>query len=170
LEQTLGEVVRRHEILRTTFAVLGELPVQLIHPPEPLQLPLVNLGRMAQQRRELEVQSRVDAEAQRPFNLSAGPLLRAGLLRLGAREHVLMLTMHHIVSDGWSLRVLVSEMAPLYAAFASGAAPALQALPVQYADYAAWQRQWLQGPVLDEQLTYWKKQLSGASSAGIVRG
>jgi amino acid adenylation domain-containing protein/FkbM family methyltransferase len=162
LEQTLSEVVRRHEVLRTTFAVLNEKPVQLIHPPRPFELPLVNLSGMAQSQRELEAQRRVAEEAQRPFSLSTEPLVRGELLRLGSDEYVLMLTMHHIVSDGWSLQVLVKEVAALYEAFTSGAAPALEALPIQYADYAAWQREWLQGTVLDEQLSYWKQQLSGA--------
>jgi len=162
LEQTLSEVVRRHEVLRTTFALSNQQPVQLIHPPQPLALPLVNLGDMAQPQRELEVQKRVEEEAQRPFSLSTGPLIRATLLQLKADEHVLMLTMHHIVSDGWSLRVLVNELAAAYESFTSGAALRSDELPIQYADYAAWQRKWVQGALLDQQLSYWKRQLSGA--------
>ncbi|HEX5835671.1 MAG TPA: amino acid adenylation domain-containing protein, partial [Pyrinomonadaceae bacterium] len=162
LEKALNSVVQRHEVLRTTFAVVDGQPVQQIHPHQPWQLPVTNLGNPAPVEREDAVKKLVEEEAQRPFNLTSGPLLRAQLLPLDPDDHVLMLTMHHCVSDGWSLRVLVKEVAALYEAIASGAAPPLEDLPIQYADYAVWQREWLKADVLDEQLAYWKQQLSDA--------
>src|SRR6185295_17863208 len=102
-----------------------------------------------------------EGEARRPFDLEQGPLLRARLLRLSEEEHVLLVTMHHIVSDGWSMGVLVKEVAALYSAFSTGQAATLEELPVQYADYAVWQREWLQGEVLERQLSYWREQLAG---------
>ncbi|HEU4797248.1 MAG TPA: amino acid adenylation domain-containing protein, partial [Pyrinomonadaceae bacterium] len=162
LEQTLDAVVQRHEVLRTTFALVDGQPVQQIHPHQPRQLPLTNLSELPPLEREDAVKRLVEEEAQRPFSLANGPLLRARLLVLSADEHVLMLTMHHSVSDGWSLRVLVKEVAALYEAFTSGSAPQVDELPIQYADYAVWQREWLEAAVLDEQLAYWKQQLADA--------
>ena len=104
----------------------------------------------------------VTAEAQRAFDLSQGPLIRCTVLRLGDEEHVGLLTMHHIISDGWSTGILVREVGTLYIAFCAGGSSPLPALPVQYADFAHWQRQWLQGEVLETQIAYWKKQLAGA--------
>ncbi|MET0625827.1 MAG: amino acid adenylation domain-containing protein, partial [Pyrinomonadaceae bacterium] len=161
----LTEVVRRHESLRTTFAAEGGEPVQLIHPPSPVPLPVVDLRDLPADERYARTQQLVNEEAQRPFDLSAGPLLRAGLLRLSAEEYVALLTMHHIVSDGWSMGVLIKEVAALYEAFSKGEPSPLEELPIQYADYASWQRGWLQGEVLEEQLSYWRQQLGGAPSA-----
>ena len=118
---------------------------------------------MPESEREAEVGRLAIEEAQRPFDLARGPLLRVTLLRLGEEEHVGLLTMHHIVSDGWSTGILIREMAVLYEAFSGGRSSPLPELPIQYADFAHWQRQWLQGEVLETQLTYWKEQLLGAS-------
>src|SRR5215207_166577 len=160
--RALTEVVRRHESLRTTFAVRDGQPVQLIHPAGPLELPVTDLGHLGAELREAEARRLAAVEARRPFDLARGPLLRVQLLRLAAEEHVLLLTMHHIVSDGWSMGVLVKEAAALYRAFAAGRPSPLAELPVQYADYAAWQRGWLQGEVLESQIAYWREQLAGA--------
>ena len=122
----------------------------------------MDLRELPETERETEVQRLVTTEAQRPFDLAEGPLVRATLLRLGENEHVGLLTMHHIVSDGWSTGILIREMAVLYEAFCSGKPTTLPALPIQYADFAHWQRQWLEGEVLETQLAYWKKQLAGA--------
>ena len=165
LEQSLGEITRRHEVLRTTFPEVGGRPVQVISPARKLSLPVVELGGLAAGAREAEVTRLAGEEARRPFDLARGPLLRAKLLRLGAEEHVVLFTMHHIVSDGWSVSVLVREVAALYRAFSSGAAAPLAELPVQYADYAAWQRERLQGEALENLLSYWKRQLAGAPPA-----
>jgi pristinamycin I synthase-3/4 len=127
-----------------------------------LDLPLEDLSALPEEQREAAAQRLAQAEAQRPFDLARGPLLRARLLRISHEEHIALLTLHHIVSDGWSMGVLVREVAALYAAFVRGEASPLAELPVQYADYAHWQREWLQGDVLAAQLDYWKTQLSGA--------
>ncbi|RMF36691.1 MAG: non-ribosomal peptide synthetase, partial [Chloroflexi bacterium] len=162
LERSLNEIVRRHESLRTTFRATDGKPVQVIAPTLKLPLPLVDLSGLPKAAREAEVQRLATEEAQRPFDLSRGPLLRVTLLRLGDEEHVALLTMHHIISDGWSMRVLVQELAALYDAFSHGRPSPLPDLPIQYADFALWQREWLQGEVLEEQLAYWKQQLSGS--------
>ena len=117
---------------------------------------------MRRPEREAAVRELAGREAAQPFDLSRGPLLRVKLVRLSEQEHVLLLTMHHIVSDGWSMGVLIREVSELYSAYASGREPQLEELPIQYADYASWQREWLQGDVLDEQVEYWRTQLDGA--------
>ena len=162
LEQSLNEIVKRHESLRTTFGQVDGRPTQVITPSLTIKLPVVDLRNLPASERETEVRRLVTAEAQRPFDLSQGPLLRGTVLRLGDGEHVGLLTMHHIVSDGWSTGILVREMATLYAAFCVGGSSPLPALPIQYADFAHWQRQWLQGEVLESQIAYWKQQLAGA--------
>jgi len=162
LEQSLNEVVKRHESLRTTFGKVEGRPTQVIAPTLTIKLPVVDLRELPASERETEVRRLVTAEAQRPFDLSQGPLLRGTVLWLGDEEHVGLLTMHHIVSDGWSTGILIGEMATLYVAFCAGGSSPLPALPIQYADFAHWQRQWLQGEVLETQIAYWKEQLSGA--------
>jgi amino acid adenylation domain-containing protein len=171
VERSLSEIVRRHEALRTTFtqgAAEGAdgQPIQIIHPPAALPLPLIDLGSLPADEREAEAQRLINAEAQRPFDLQQGPLVRATLLRLhpeGSRDdYVLLFNMHHIVSDGWSIGVLINEFTALYSAGVRQQQAQLPALPVQYADYAAWQRQYLQGAVLERQLDYWRRQLAGA--------
>ncbi|WP_164003075.1 condensation domain-containing protein, partial [Pyxidicoccus caerfyrddinensis] len=162
LRQSLEALVHRHESLRTTFRDEPGGSVQVISSPTALRLELVDLRSLPAEPREAEAQRLSEAEALRPFNLSTGPLLRTSLLVLDAREHVLLLTVHHIVSDGWSMGVMTRELAQLYGAFASGLPSPLPSLPLQYADFAAWQRQWLQGAELEEQLTWWRHQLEGA--------
>ncbi|HEX2568813.1 MAG TPA: non-ribosomal peptide synthase/polyketide synthase, partial [Polyangia bacterium] len=161
LGRCLTELVRRHEALRTRFISLDGEPVQLVGPGFDLALAPVDLTTLPGEVREARARELVREEALRPFDLSRGPLLRAALLRLGAEEHVLLVTLHHIVSDGWSTTVLVRELAALYRAFSQGKPSPLPELPIQYADFAAWQRQWLRGEVLERQLGYWKQQLGG---------
>ncbi|HZN09361.1 MAG TPA: amino acid adenylation domain-containing protein, partial [Pyrinomonadaceae bacterium] len=158
LERALSEIVRRHETLRTTFRVVDGNPVQIISAPRPLTIPLVDLSSLDEAEREREAQRLVDAEARRPFDLSHGPLLRVTLLRLRDEEHLLLFTMHHIISDGWSVGVLAHEAARLYAVFNGQASVSLPELRVQYADYAVWQRESLRGERLQQQLDYWSKQ------------
>ncbi|HZG43283.1 MAG TPA: condensation domain-containing protein, partial [Longimicrobium sp.] len=162
LERSLGEVVRRHEALRTVFAEADGSPVQVIAPFRGFTLPVDDLSGLAEADREAAVRRRVGDEALRAFDLAAGPLFRAALLRLGADEHVLLLSMHHIVSDGWSMGVLFRELSALYAAYREGGESPLAELPVQYADYAVWQREQLEGEALDRQLAYWRERLAGA--------
>ncbi len=161
LHQSLNEIVRRHEALRTTFGVVDEQPVQIIAPELELSLPLIDLSDRAVDEREAEAWRLVVEEARSHFDLSRGPLIRATMLRLGAEDHLLISNMHHTVSDGWSLAVFMRELSALYTAFSSGKSSPLPALPIQYADFALWQREWLQGSALDAQLTYWKHQLAG---------
>jgi amino acid adenylation domain-containing protein/thioester reductase-like protein/non-ribosomal peptide synthase protein (TIGR01720 family) len=160
LAQSLSAIVQRHEVLRTTFATTEGHPVQVIAPPRPLALPVVDLRQLPAPEREAEVRRRATAEAQQPFALAQGPLVRVTLLWLGEAEHVVLLTLHHIVTDGWSLGVLAQELLALYPACVAGQPAPLPALPIQYADFAVWQRQWLQGEVLEEQLAYWRQQLA----------
>ncbi|HEU4880944.1 MAG TPA: FkbM family methyltransferase, partial [Longimicrobium sp.] len=162
LERSLGEIVRRHEALRTVFAEAGGSPVQVIAPFGGFALPVEDLSDLGDADREAAVRERVGEEARRAFDLSAGPLFRAALLRLDAEEHVLLLSMHHIVSDGWSMGVLFRELSALYEAHREGRESPLPELRVQYADYAVWQREQLEGEVLDRQLAYWKERLGGA--------
>ncbi|MGB7925177.1 MAG: amino acid adenylation domain-containing protein, partial [Pyrinomonadaceae bacterium] len=162
LERTLNEVIRRHEVLRTTFPTIDGKPAQVIAPSLALNMAVVDLSALPHAQREAETRRLVGEEADAPFDLSRGPLIRAGLLRLSEDEHVVLFTMHHIISDGWSRGVLAEEIAKLYAAFIAGRPSPLPELPVQYADFAVWQRQWLQGETLDAQLQYWRRQLSGA--------
>ncbi|MBW4609142.1 MAG: amino acid adenylation domain-containing protein [Hassallia sp. WJT32-NPBG1] len=161
LELTLNEIVRRHEAFRTTFAIVAGQPVQVISPTLTLTVPVVDLQEIPEVDRKTEVLRLVTQEAEQPFDLSQGPLVRATILHLSKLEYVLMLTMHHIVSDGWSAEILIQEVATLYEAFCQGQPSPLPELPIQYADFAVWQRQWLQGDVLKLQLTYWRQQLGG---------
>ncbi|HSK74824.1 MAG TPA: amino acid adenylation domain-containing protein, partial [Thermoanaerobaculia bacterium] len=160
LAAALREVVRRHEALRTTFALVDGEPVQVIHPEVPVPLPRVDLSDLSDPGREILRLAGV--EARRGFDLALGPLLRATLLAVGEEEHVLFLTLHHVVADGWSMPVLVREMGTLYGAFSRGLPSPLPELPVQYADFAAWQRRWLAGEVLERELAYWRGQLGDA--------
>ena len=162
LERSLNEIVKRHESLRTTFEEVDGRPRQVIALTLTIALPVVDLRHLPAGEREIEVRRLVTIEAQRPFDLSRGPLLRGSVLRLTDQEQVGLLTMHHIVSDGWSTGILVREVATLYIAFCSGGSSPLPALPIQYADFAHWQRQWLQGEFLETQIAYWKERLAGA--------
>jgi acyl transferase domain-containing protein len=161
LEQSLEEIVRRHEILRTTFLSVDGQPVQVISSDIALNLPLADLRELPEPSRQAEAQRLATEEAQRPFDLSTGPLFRFKILRLADAEYVLLLNMHHIISDGWSMGVFFQELAALYAAFSADKPSPLPELPIQYADFTHWQREWLQGEVLESQLDYWKQQLSG---------
>ena len=162
LTRSLNEIIRRHEALRTTFALAESEPVQVIAQNLALTIPLVELGAADAPEREAEMQRQIGEEAAQAFDLSRGPLLRAKLLRAAEQDHVLLLTLHHIICDGWSIGVFIRELAALYEAYASGQESPLRELTIQYADYAHWQREWLQGEVLERQLTYWKEQLAGA--------
>jgi amino acid adenylation domain-containing protein len=162
LGRSLNEIVRRHEALRTTFADEGGGAVQRIAAELTLPLRVIDLTGRPEEEREREAVRLSSAEAQTPFDLSAGPLVRATLLRLAAEEHVLLLTLHHIIYDGWSMGVLVRETAALYEAYAAGRPSPLPELEIQYPDFAAWQREWLQGEALEAQLRYWKQKLDGA--------
>jgi myxalamid-type nonribosomal peptide synthetase MxaA len=162
LEGSLCEVVRRHECLRTRFESIEGSPTQVIDPAGLFALATADLSDLAESDRRRELLDLMRAEAQRPFDLSRGPLLRARLLKLAKHEHALVLTMHHIVTDGWSWAILHGELAQLYGAYVQRQASPLAELPIQYADYAAWQRQWLQGDLLQHQLQYWRDRLSGA--------
>ncbi|NKI72788.1 AMP-binding protein, partial [Collimonas pratensis] len=159
---TLNEVVRRHESLRTTFANHDGMPVQVVVPDLSLQFPVTDLSDVLLEEQEAKVASLAREEALAPFDLITGPLIRASLLRLSASEHVVLFTLHHIISDGWSMGVLVKEVAALYGAYVEHRPSPLPTLPIQYADFAYWQRQWLNGDVLDNQLSYWKRQLADA--------
>ncbi|GAB4192323.1 MAG: hypothetical protein OHK0022_06420 [Roseiflexaceae bacterium] len=161
LEQSLNELVRRHEVLRTNLALLDEHPVQQIGLPWTLRLGQDDLAALPMAERDQAARRRIAELCRQPFDLATGRLLRAHLLRLAPSEHILLLTMHHIVADGWSMRVLIRELATLYPAMRAGVTPDLPDLPVQYADYAHWQRAWLQGEKLDRLLAYWTGLLSG---------
>ncbi len=162
LAAVLGEVVRRHEALRTTFQERVGLPVQVVAPPGRWTLPLVDLAGLPEEMRPPEARRLAGEESLQTFDLARGPVLRALLVRLGATDHALFLTMHHIVSDGWSMGVLVREITALYAAVRAGTPSPLPELAVQYADFAVWQRQWLAGGELERQLAYWRRRLAGA--------
>ena len=170
LEQSLSEIVQRHEVLRTTFPSVDGQPSQAIAPHQAFTLPIIDLrehsdtekGAICEtQQRNAIAQQIATEEAQQPFALATGPLFRAKLLRLNEAESVLLLNMHHIVSDGWSFDVFFQELTALYTAFSNGQPSPLPSLPIQYADFAVWQRHWLCGEVLDSQLNYWKQQLGG---------
>jgi amino acid adenylation domain-containing protein len=161
LRRTLNEIVRRHEALRTTFTVIDGEPVQVVAPALTLPLEIVDLRVLPPAQREAEAQRLAMLDALRPFSLGAGPLIRATALRLTEAEQVLLLTLHHIVSDGWSMGILLRELGALYTAFAQGRGSPLPELPVQYADFASWQRELLQGEVLERHLGYWRQELAG---------
>ena len=163
LEQTFNEIVRRHETLRTTFIVLDGQPLQAIAPSLTIPLFVLDLQELPADKQEIKAKSIITAEIEHPFDLSSGPLLRVILLVLSETEHILLLNMHHIICDDWSMGVLIRELGTLYAAFAQNQPSPLLELPLQYADFAHWQREWLQGEVLQTQLAYWREQLNGIS-------
>ncbi|HKV36205.1 MAG TPA: non-ribosomal peptide synthase/polyketide synthase [Pyrinomonadaceae bacterium] len=162
LEKALDEIARRHESLRTVFKVVNGEPVQVIAAPQHLPLPIVDLREFPASERDEQANAHLMEEMRKPFDLTAGPLMRVTLLRLDEAEHVLLVNMHHIVSDGWSLGVLLRELTTLYGAYAAEEPSPLAELPIQYADFAQWQREYLSGETLNEQLQYWRKQLAGA--------
>jgi non-ribosomal peptide synthetase component F len=158
LRQAFDEVARRHEILRTTFRAAGGIPFQVVEDPSPRPVPVVDVGPLDGSRRDRVVGELLAAAAARPYDLATGPLLRAGLIRSGATEHVLFMSMHHIVADGWSYALLINELSAAYAAYRTGAQPVLSPLPLQYGDYATWQHRGVQ----DADLQWWKSALAGA--------
>jgi amino acid adenylation domain-containing protein len=162
ITRALSTVVQRHDSLRSTFSSLDGHVMAIVSPiSESIKLPLVNLDHLPENQREESALLLAEEERQRQFHLSTGPLIRAKLLRLSATEHVLVLTMHHIVVDGWSIRVLVNEMAEFYDAFRSNRPPNVPELPIQYSDFASWQRGYVGGEVFAGQLDYWKHTLNG---------
>ena len=161
LNRVINEIIRRHESLRTTFATIDNKPVQIIHPKMQLPVLFTDFSNFTKEQQEIESKRMLSNEARHSFNLQAGPLIRIHLVRLSREEHLALLNMHHIVSDGWSMGIFIQELIILYDAFLKGQLSPLPELTLQYADYADWQREWLQGDVLDGQLTYWKNQLDG---------
>jgi amino acid adenylation domain-containing protein len=161
LSAAFDEVVRRHEILRTTFKAEVGVPLQVVGRAVPLPPPIDDLSGLSETHREAEARRLMGEEARAPFDLSRGPMLRARLLRLGDVEHILCVTMHHIASDGWSIGVLIREVAALYESFRLGQSSTLDEPALQYGDFAVWQRGWLQGDVLQSQLDYWSSRLAG---------
>jgi len=163
LRETLAEITRRHEVLRTTFPARHGQPLQLIAPPGERELVVTDLSDIEdEEKRESAARSLAQSEATLPFDLAAGPLMRTSLLRLDNEDHMVLLTMHHIIADAWSMGLLLREVSALYPAYNCGESSPLTELPIQYADYAVWQRDWLTGEVLEKQLGYWQKQLQGA--------
>jgi amino acid adenylation domain-containing protein len=163
LERALSEIVRRHEVLRAVFLEDRGRPVQVLSPRLSWCLPIIDLQGLERDRREALASQLTDQEIHRSFDLARGPLFRGCVLRLAANEHVVVLAVHHIVSDGWSTGLLVREMVVLYGAFTQSRPSPLAELPIQYADFAAWQRSWLQGEVLERQLEYWRRHMAGAA-------
>jgi len=157
LKQALRTIIQRHESLRTSFQTVDGVPVQVIDPQPVWELTMVNLAG-----KETEAEKLAYRESQTPFDLTKSPLLRVTLLKLQPEKHILLINMHHIISDGWSIGVFIRELSHLYGAFVAGKEPTLPILPIQYADFAVWQREWLQGKVLAAQLEYWKQQLADA--------
>ena len=164
LERAFQEVVRRHETLRTHFVLIQGAPQQVIEEIFNFQLALMDLSAASVADREEQAKLLAREEARKPFDLSRGPLIRVKLLRLASEDHVLLVTMHHIVCDGWSMGVLMGEVSALYSSFSAGKPSPLHELPIQYVDYSVWQRQWLHGEMMDQQLDYWRKQLAGVET------
>ena len=161
LERSLNEIVRRHESLRTTFRAVNGEPVQAIAPPSRVRLRVLDLRQVDEMEREQTAERLAAEEARGPFDLRTGPLMRTTLLRMGDEEYIFLLTLHHIVADGWSLNIFWDELEQLWTAYAQGRQSPLPALPIQYADFAVWQRDWLQSEAAAAHLSYWSKQLSG---------
>jgi amino acid adenylation domain-containing protein/non-ribosomal peptide synthase protein (TIGR01720 family) len=161
LEKALCTVAQRHEVLRTTYPTVDGRPAPAVHSELDITLVIADLHTLSGDAQEAAVRAAVEDEARLSFDLGRGPLVRARLLALGERDHVLLMSLHHIASDGWSTAVLIRELSVLYAAFAEDKPSPLPELSVQYSDYAAWQRHWLSGEVLDTQIAYWEKQLAG---------
>ncbi len=161
LQKALSEIVQRHESLRTSFHTENDKPIQIINPEAKININLLDLRQLEITERETLVTEQAKLEATTPFDLENAPLIRCNLLQLSVSEYVLLITMHHIISDGWSMGILIQELFSLYQAFIQGKSSPLAQLPIQYADFAVWQKQYLSGEVLSTQLDYWKQQLSG---------
>ena len=165
MERVFAELIRRHEILRTSFSIREGQPVQMIAPAGAVPVLVKDLSALRVENREAEARRLAQEEAEQPFNLSQGPLLRIKMLRLAERNHVLLVTMHHIITDGWSTGIMVREFSQLYQACSTGKENfRLPELPIQYADFSVWQREWLQGEILQNQLQYWKQSLTGVQT------
>jgi aspartate racemase len=164
LEHAFKEIVQRHETLRTTFRMVEGEPLQVISAVQNLEIPSVDLSGLDHEEREQTISRLVCEESERPFDLEQGPLLRVKLFRAASEDHVLVVVMHHIVSDGWSLGVLFRDLSRLYTSALQGESLSLPPLPVQYADYSVWQREWLRDSVVDRHLEYWRNRLSGLSN------
>ncbi|MBV9707502.1 MAG: amino acid adenylation domain-containing protein, partial [Chloroflexi bacterium] len=162
LEQSVHAVVEHHESLRTTFVLIGDQPMQVIVSAMAVPLRALDLRALSAEHQEAEVQRLLAQQMQQPFDLACGPLLCVTVLQLGDREHLVLLLMHHIISDGWSVGVISQELTQLYDIYVTGRQVQLAALPLQYADFALWQREWLQAERLEKQLAYWKEALAGA--------
>lgn len=170
LERALTEIVRRHGVLRTTFQARGDSQVQVIHPAYEVSVPVTPLDHLPEAGREIRIQELAAEEGRRAFDLLRGPLLRTVLLRLAEDDHVAFFTLHHIVSDGWSTGVLIKEIQTLYTAYSEGKASPLPELPIQYSDYARWQRESLDGELFQRQIAYWRERLRGAPATLTVPG
>ena len=164
LEESLNEIIRRHEVLRTSFRTTEHGPVQVVAPHQTVAWTLEDLTALSPEEKEAKARRMAEVEAVRPFDLEKGPVLRVTVIRLADEDHVLLLTLHHIASDLWSMNVLVREVMALYEALSHDRPSPLAELPIQYADFAAWQRNWLQGRELEKQLDFWKGHLAGAPS------
>ncbi len=160
LRQSLSEIARRHEVLRTKFDARDGRPMQVIDEPGEIALPVWDISELKEDGRHQRVREIVARETGRPFDLERGPMWRAALVRLGGEDHALLVCLHHVASDGWSTGLLVSEFTTLYESYRQGQSSPLPELEVQYADFAVWQREWLTGEVLEEQIEYWKRQLA----------
>jgi amino acid adenylation domain-containing protein len=160
LEQALLEIERRHEVLRTTFPEVNGSPVQVIAPPKPRRLPIIDLSHLPPSQREEELRRRVAAEMSKPIDLQEGPLFRLTMLRRAEDDYTIVASTHHIIHDGWSMGILLGELGMLYPAYASNRPLHLPALPIQYVDFAAWQRRLLQGENLERLRAYWRRQLA----------
>jgi aspartate racemase len=158
LQRSLDHIVTRHEALRTTFAIVDGAPLQIVNETRTLEMPLIDLSHLGEAEREAEAHRVLRVESRRTFDLCTGPLIRAVLLRLKEREHILLVTTHHIVTDGWSMGIFHRELMELYEAFSNSKPSPLAELQIQYPDYASWHRQWFQGDVYQSQISYWKKQ------------
>ncbi len=162
LKSAIIEIVRRHEVLRTRFQAIDDTPVQIVEPDINFQLEITDWQHLSPTQQETELQKYAQQEVAKPFNLTTGHLLRVSLLKFSPAESILLVTMHHIISDGWSIGVFIRELSTLYTAYSQNEASPLTELPIQYADYSIWQRQWLSGETLENLLFYWKQQLAGA--------
>ncbi len=163
LEKAIAEIVQRHEVLRTSFSVVDESPIQVIHPHLQLKMQVLDWRKLTEADQLSKAQQLAAEELQQSFDLSNPPLLRVKLLQLADQSHLLLLVIHHIVCDGWSMDIFCRELFTLYTAFCAGESSPLPELSLQYADFAHWQRQWLQGEILQTQLNYWQKQLAAVS-------
>ncbi|MEH2130686.1 MAG: amino acid adenylation domain-containing protein [Nostoc sp.] len=160
LEQAIKEIVQRHEVLRTSFSAIDESPIQVIHTHPQLTMQMLDWRQLTEQNQLIKATQLATEELQQPFDLSNPPLLRVKLLQLSDQSYLLLIVIHHILCDGWSMDIFRRELFSLYKAFCTGESSPLTELPLQYADFAYWQRQWLQGKVLETQLNYWQEQLA----------